>query len=342
MSFLKNIIKKNFSDLSILKAKYILKRTGIPKTLRIDITAFCNAKCPFCPRVAMPEARLSGRMSVDKFNSIVTEAKDFGINLIKLYITSEPLLHPKFSQFIEIANKKNIDIIISTNLSVLQHRLNELRKVKKLQLSIEGWDKSSYEKYRFPLKYEKARSNFNFLLNDNLLKNIYKEIHLPVTKLTNLELFFKLWGDVDAIRIDFMLPYNDFDKTNKIFNSKYPFQLEDEIYKLYETKEKVCYDPFDEIVIGYDGKIHLCCLDFHAELPLGNIDSGFKNVLNNLKRKQIQKEFLSGKVNTCNGCSLFKVPSDEQKKQLKILIDEAWIKVQPSAKIIFFENTWEK
>ena len=342
MKSIKEFIKKRVSNKTILLSKFMLGRTGFPKTLRIDITAFCNAKCPFCPRVAMPESRASGKMPIEKFTSIIEEAKVFGIKTLKLYITSEPLLHPDFSKFVNVAVENKIDVQISTNLSVLQHRLNDLRDISKLQLSIEGWDKESYEKYRFPLKYDRAKNNYDFLVKDPFLKKIHKEIHLPITKATNLEKFFHLWGDVDAIRIDFMQPYNDFDKTKNRFTSKYPLQLQNEIYELTETTDKICYDPFDEIVIGFDGKIHLCCLDFHAELPLGNIENGFSNVLHNFKRKSIQKEFLSGKVDTCNGCSQLMRANQDQKNTVKETINKAWNKVKPNAKIIFYEDLWMK
>ena len=342
MKFIKEFVKKRVSNKTILLSKYILGKTGLPKTLRIDITAFCNAKCPFCPRVAMPESRATGKMPIEKFTSIIEEAKVFGIKTLKLYITSEPLLHPDFAKFVNVAVENKIDVHISTNMSVLKHRLNDLREISKLQLSIEGWDKESYEKYRFPLKYDRAKNNYDFLTKDPFLKKIYKEIHLPVTKITNLEKFFLLWGNVDAIRIDFMQPYNDFDKIKNRFTSKYPLQLQNEIYELTETADKACYDPFDEIVIGFDGKIHLCCLDFHAELPLGNIENGFENVLQNFKRKSIQKEFLSGKVNTCNGCSLFMRANQNQKNNVKEAINKAWEKSKPNAKIIFYDNFWMK
>ncbi len=342
MNFVKSFIKKRVSHKTILRSKYILGKTGIPKTLRIDITAFCNAKCPFCPRVEMPQERSAGRMTIENFTSIIEQARIFGIKTLKLYITSEPLLHPDFAKFVKVAVKNKLDVQISTNLSVLQHRLNDLREVSKLQLSIEGWDQESYEKYRFPLKFERAKTNFEFLTNDPFLKKIYKEIHLPVTKITNLEKFFQLWGNVDAIRIDFMQPYNKFDKSVNKFTSNYPILLQNEIYELSEKKDKTCYDPFDEIVIGYDGKIHLCCLDFHAELPLGNISDGFKKVINNYKRKSIQKEFLYGRVNTCGSCSQFMQASKDQKNRVKILIDEAWNKIKPNSKIIFYDDIWEK
>jgi len=341
MQLIKKIIKKTISNKTILRSKYILGKTGLPKTLRIDITAFCNAKCPFCPRIAMPDERSTGKMSIEKFSIIMQEAKKFGIKILKLYITSEPLLHPDFDKFVKVAIENEMEVQISTNLSVLQHRLNDLREISKLQLSIEGWDKKSYEKYRFPLKFERAKSNFDFLTKDPFLKKIYKEIHLPVTKLTNLEKFFLLWGKVDAIRIDFMQPYNEFNKLNNSFVSKYPLQLQNEIYELTEIKDKTCYDPFDEIVIGYDGKVHLCCLDFHAELSLGNIDEGFENVLQNLTRKNIQKEFLSGNVITCQGCSQFMRANQTQKNNIKNKIQNAWENTKPKAKIIFYDQVWE-
>ena len=128
MNFVKSFIKKRVSRKTILRSKYFFGKTGIPKTLRIDITAFCNAKCPFCPRVAMPQERSAGRMSIENFTSIIEQARIFGIKTLKLYITSEPLLHPDFAKFVRVAIKNKLDVQISTNLSVLQHRLNDLRK----------------------------------------------------------------------------------------------------------------------------------------------------------------------------------------------------------------------
>ena len=70
--------------------------------------------------------------------------------------------------------------------------------------------------------------------------------------------------------------------------------------------------------------------------------TAFKAVLNNFKRKSIQKEFLSGNVNTCGSCSQFMQASKDQKNKVKASIDEAWNKIKPKAKIIFYDNTWEK
>jgi hypothetical protein len=57
-----------------LKVKYFFQ-TPKPKEIIIDICASCNAMCPFCPRIYMPEERSKGYMDIDLFKIILVQAK---------------------------------------------------------------------------------------------------------------------------------------------------------------------------------------------------------------------------------------------------------------------------
>lgn len=155
-------IKKTFASIVGLgRALRIQDAIGVSKIneIIVDISASCNAKCPFCPRVFMPEDRSTGFMSVELFELTLKEAEKHKISNLRLYSTAEPLLHPKFDELIDIAKRQGFTVSVSTNASLLHKHFESLSKVDLLQLSIEGWDKESYERYRYPLNFERTYEN---------------------------------------------------------------------------------------------------------------------------------------------------------------------------------------
>jgi radical SAM protein with 4Fe4S-binding SPASM domain len=310
----KKLIKKSYISVFGI-GKYLKLYTYLfykkPITLRLDIAATCNAQCPFCPRVYMEEGRLKGSMDFERIKEILIEAKSFGIKVLKVYITSEPTVHKEFNKIMKFSKDLGFENHVSTNASLIPRAIEGLKLVDKLQISVEGWDKESYEKFRYPLKFDKVYENLK-LLNEKVSKEKQQRyIHLPVTRNTDLKKFLKLWGEfVDTIKIDFMQPANIYNKG--LLKAEFNESIKDDYYDFKKQgKNYACFDPFAEIVVAYDGKILLCCLDFNAKLPLGNISDGFEKVWKNKNRRNIQKQFFTQKLSTCNDCSLFFNPSLE-------------------------------
>lgn len=312
---LKNSFIKLFGLGSYLKV-YTRYRYSKPTTLRLDIAATCNAQCPFCPRVYMDNDRLIGVMDFEKVKQILIDGKKFGMKILKVYITSEPTVHPKFNDIMKFSRELGFINHVSTNASLIPRAIEGLKYVDKLQISVEGWDKESYEKFRYPLRFDKIYNNLK-LLNEKIPKNNQNRyINMPVTRNTDLEKFIKLWGEfVNYINIGFMQPANIF--SGGLLQGKFNDEIKEDYYDFdKQDKNFACFDPFAEIVVAYDGKIMLCCLDFNAKYPLGNIDQGFDTVWNNKNRKNIQRQFFSQKLSTCKDCSLFYNPKIEDVKKL--------------------------
>ena len=233
------------------------------------------------------------------------------MNKLKVYITSEPTVHKQFNEIMKFSKELGFTNYVSTNASLIPRAIEGLKHTDFLQISVEGWDKESYEKFRYPLKYDKIYNNLK-LLNEEISKNDQvRYIHVPITKKTNLEKFLNLWGDfVSEIRVDYMQPANIYSKG--LMQSEFNEKLKDDYYNFEPIKDKfICYDPFSEIVVGYDGKIMLCCLDFSASYNLGNISDGFAAVWNSKVRKKIKEQFFKQKLTTCKDCSLFYKPAQE-------------------------------
>lgn len=312
-----------------LKIKYFFQ-VPKPKEIIVDICAACNASCPFCPRIYMPEERSKGYMEIELFKFILAEAKREKIQNIRLYSTAEPTLHPKFDEIIDLLKEGGFHVSVSTNASKIDKHLDALMKVDVLQFSIEGWDKESYEKYRFPLKFDHVYKNIK-LFHDKrkeVSKSPSVSTNLLLTRETDLTEYMNLWGDlIDDIQIHFMLEATVYE--NDRFISKKNEKILDEYYEFHPQQDKfICGYPFNVLTIAFDGKIALCCNDFSASMEMGNIKEGIAHVYASEQLNSIRKEFYTQTLDKCKGCSIFSIPYTKDKKEVKQQIASLEIKYQ--------------
>lgn len=329
---LQHLIANQIGYGNALKLKYFFSKPK-PKEIIIDICAACNAKCPFCPRVYMPEERSKGYMSLELFESTLIEAKRNGISLLRLYSTAEPTLHPEFDTIIALAKSMGFFIAVSTNGSFIDKHIDSLMKVDLLQYSIEGWDKESYEKYRFPLKFEKIYKNVKMFYRERQRCGNGPKIvtNLLLTKKTDIPSYMNLWSEfIDQINVHPMLEATVYE--NKKFISCKADTLIEEYFDFEsQTKEFYCSYPFNTVIVAFDGKIALCCNDFSAEMNIGHINDGIVKIFNSPKMHTIRHEFISQNLDTCKECAIFKQPNVNDIKVL--LQDIAHLDSETKAKV---------
>jgi radical SAM protein with 4Fe4S-binding SPASM domain len=301
-----------------LKIKYFFQKPK-PKEIIVDICAACNAACPFCPRLYMPEERSKGYMDLELFRFILKEAKKEGIQNIRLYSTAEPTLHPKFNEIIDLLVQGGFHISVSTNASMLEKHIDALMQVDVLQYSIEGWDKESYEIYRFPLKFDKIYQNIALFHQEKLKRKSFPKIstNLLLTRDTDLEKYMSLWGDfVDEIQMHFMLEATTYE--NDKFVSRKNEKIADKYFQFTrEHKNFVCGYPFNVLTVAFDGKIALCCNDFSASMGIGNIREGIERVFESQVLQKVRSEFYKQDLDVCKECSFFAKPHKQDILLLK-------------------------
>ena len=308
----KQIIKDFIGFGNILKIKNLLNKFDIEEII-IDVSASCNAECPFCPRVFMPEERSKGFISLELYEKILDDAKDNNIKKLRLYSTAEPTMHPKFDKIIDIAKEKEFEISLSTNASLLHKYMESIVKVDFLQYSIEGWDKESYEKYRFPLKFDKIFENIKkfheYIQTQEKTPKI--STNLLITKKTIINKYIELWGEyIGDINIHFMYEPVKYEAGKFIAKN---LDTQNEYFSLdKQTKDFYCSYPFNILTVAYDGKIALCCDDFAAELNLGDLTHmSIKEVFSSKKFNDIRRQFYTQKLDLCKECSRFTKPKKE-------------------------------
>jgi MoaA/NifB/PqqE/SkfB family radical SAM enzyme len=291
-----------------LRARHTLSPLH-PRQMIIDLAATCNALCPFCPRIYMPPERSKGTMARHVFETCVAEARKHDVRDIRLYSTAEPTLHPDFDEHVATLKREGFVVSVSTNAATLSYHLESLASIDTLQYSIEGWDRESYEKFRYPLKFDRVKRNIvafwehaqkvktRPLITSNLL----------LTKSTDIEAYVECWGPyVDRITVGFLMG------TTRLKDGVFISELNEEIRDDYFAHEVdttgICGYPFDVLTIAYDGKIALCCEDFAAELPLGRIEEGLEGVFQSPALKRVRRQFYAGSLDVCSGCNFFRHP----------------------------------
>lgn len=295
-----------------------------PVELILDITGACNAACPFCSRKHMPLHRRQGYMEQELFNRIIHEAAGIGIRTLRLYSTGEPLLHPRFDEMVATALAAGLRVVVSTNAQLLDRHIQSLMKVDVLQYSIDGWDKASYERLRKGLSFERVQNNLRLFYEARSAQKTLRpqiRINCLLTADTRIEGFLETWSAwVDNIRFSPMLPPVRFNANR--FES---MQVEgvSESLRVHESGEngRWCSYPFHYLTIGFDGKIGLCCTDFAYSLDLGMAQEGLMKVFYSKGFKDIRKEFLKGKLETCRNCSFFYVPDPGFVEEMQSRLD---------------------
>ena len=146
-----------------------------PESVQIQLVARCNLRCPKCP---VPERSFIEHYPVQQSN--VTSLEHLVTllgNNCEAYILSlwgESLLHKELFKALHILRHKKI--LISTNLNVPIEKVKmlidfheEFKAIQELIVSVDGYDKESYETYyRLGGKFELLDSNISAIANSAL------------------------------------------------------------------------------------------------------------------------------------------------------------------------------
>ena len=135
-----------------------------PQTILLDMTTWCNLKCPMCPQSfeEFDKTRYKGIMDFEMSKQIIdqlytiTEEKNVGCVLP--YWNGEPLLYPKFIEFLEYCKSKDIinhgigAFDLNTNAGILTNKKSkailESQLFPSILFSIDATTKSTYDKVR--------------------------------------------------------------------------------------------------------------------------------------------------------------------------------------------------
>lgn len=232
------------------------------KKIYIEITNICNLSCSFCS----VDKRVKETIALEKMEELLSNINDY-TDYVYLHVKGEPLLHPELNKILDLCQKYNKKVNITTNGTLLKSKKEELKHPALRQINISLHSENQKENYLEEIFQTIEELNnkiaiYRFwTMDNNVLNEKSTEI---VNKIVS---FYHLSPEiVEKIKIEKHIKVKDniyIDKANEFV---WP-SLSNE----YFNDKGTCYALKDQLAILVDGTVVPCCLDSDGVINLGNI-----------------------------------------------------------------------
>jgi len=285
----------------------------MPVSIGIELTNYCNLRCPECVTGSGKLTRSQGFMDIGLFKTVIKELSPYLYNT-NLYFQGEPMLHPQFFSFLE--NSRNTFTTVSTNGHYLSAENSE--KIVKsglnhLIISLDGMDQETYALYRKNGKLNtviggiknaaeaKIRFNSKIKLEIQFLVNKINEHQIPqikeLAKSVGASLRLKSMQVNDIKEAGLWLPLNGKFSRYILVNGEYVIKS-----NLPDRCARLWFNP----VITWDGKVLPCCFDKNADHIMGDLNQdSFRDIWIGPKYRIFRKSIFSGRnmIEICRNCT---------------------------------------
>ena len=339
----KNLYAQNIDDFN-----YLSSSIAGPLCVDIETASICDLACPHCFReyILTPDKI----MNFEMYKKIIDEIVLLGVPSIKLNWRGEPLLNKQIGKFIKYAKISGIiDVAINTNATNLDEKMAETLIDSGLDYiiySFDGGTKKTYENMRpgrFRLnKFEDVYKNIE---NFNAIK-IRKKAKFPVTKIqmvltdqtrNEINEFYDLFnhivddvtvtpysergGNLNDLKKDQKSKILEYLKKNKLpLKSNYTVEAGNKIS--VALGRKPCAQIFQRIMITYDGRVAMCCMDWGAQHCIGYVNNAAFDINKTLKDLKLK---IDGNKKGFELLKNAKYPKDFNSPKKKIeTIKEIW------------------
>lgn len=285
------------------------------KRIYIEISNICNVQCSFCPVVE----RDKQIMSLEEFEKTLLQARPLA-DEVCLHLMGEPLAHPQFLKILELCEKHEVLIQLTTNALLIkryQDRLIDSPILRQINFSLQAYTDNFPHKplapylesildfcdeasVKAPAMYQNLRLwNLGADSGDN--EKIMRILEQKYGMIINREV------DVSSI------------KSKKVKNRLYlHFDSRFEWPDLKNEnlgKQGRCHGLVSHVGIHANGVVVPCCLDKEAVIKLGNVfENKLIDILNSERASEMREGFQNGKLTEelCQKCSYirrFKISS---------------------------------
>ena len=268
------------------------------KKIYIEITNHCNLNCSFCSNVEKEKKF----MTISQFEEILKKIKD-NTNYIYLHVKGEPLLHQNLKEFLELANKYNLQVNLTTNGTLFSNVVDKIKDCKALHKI----NFSLHSENNYPDYLENIFKNVEKLSNDTIV--IYRLWTISNNKLDekstkvveSLTEYYNLSPDtVEKLKHENNVKISSTIYVDKDNEFEWPNDKNNKIF------QGTCKALRYQIAILVDGTVVPCCLDCNAKVSLGNIfETTIEEIINTEKYQKLKQSFQANQPSEllCLKCS---------------------------------------
>lgn len=268
-----------------------------PSIIYLEPTNACNANCLFCPRQTM--TRRVGFMDVELYRRIVDQVVELGPSELRLFHYGEPMLHPDLAEMIRYAHEKNLVARFQTNgLALTRERIHALLEagMNYIGVSVNGLTARDYETMRPGHSFETLTSNLMLLREEVQAYGKKCHIHLNAhvdrqeiqERDADIRAFKKHWLTVaDSLSISGLSLY---DRISILRRGEVTPTALAELTRAPDATV-LCAEPFDRLVVKWDGRVSPCCADFDGQMLIGDLTAqSLRDVWNGTALERLQTE----------------------------------------------------
>ncbi len=242
-------------------------------------------------------------MSKEEFEYTLNQIDKY-TDYIYLHVKGEPLLHNELNQLLDLCDKYEKKVNITTNGTLIKKQLSTLINhncIRQINFSLHSENNyRHYLKHIFEAAEQLSKEKYIvfrlWTMNNNTLNKKSTEIVEKIIENFNLSTEI-----VNKINTEKNIKIK-----NNIFISKENQFIWPDIDNDYYNEIGYCYALKSHIAILVDGTVIPCCLDGEGIINLGNIfELPLEKIIETDKYKKIEEGFKNRKVseNLCKHCS---------------------------------------
>ena len=307
-----NLLKAGYSFLASSVTRKPLVN-GMPVSVSAELTNHCNLHCPECASGADLMNRERGFMDIELYKRVTDELRPY-LYYINLYFQGEPMMHPRFFLFPEIAG--DAYSVVSTNGHFLSTGNSEkliASGLKKLIISLDGLDQKTYSKYRKGGDLSKVISGIrNFAVARNKYGSSMKlEIQFLVNRNNEYQIgdakrFAKEVGARLKLKSMQVINNHDIEKWLPSANRFRRYEKKNNKFIIKSKLPDRCMRLWLNPVITWDGKVLPCCYDKDASFIMGDLNKeSFRSIWNSKLYTEFRRQILTGRkrIDICRNCT---------------------------------------
>jgi radical SAM protein with 4Fe4S-binding SPASM domain len=272
-----------------------MRKLGI---VHFETTTACPARCTFCPHKTMK--RQKGLMSQALIEKIIDESLDYGVDELMPFYMGEPFSDSRMIDILRYCRagiKKrglqtkvgfytNLDPLPIETIDCIFDTLSDVLGC--FAISFNGMTKESYKKImgleRFDENLEKVKRIIK--LNEALEKPIDLQVGMVYCPelIEEIPLFRETFGKYSAV-------YRNWNWGGNMGEG--------------EPRTKPCPRILTQMVVLWDGRVCLCCMDAEGEVILGDVNTQtIKEIWEGNEAMRKGHEKLEFDIPLCKNCNM--------------------------------------
>lgn len=289
------------------------------KKIYLEISNICNVQCSFCP-VVEKDNKL---MDVAEFEAILKQAAPLA-EIVCLHLMGEPLAHPKFLEILNVCEKYNTQIDLTTN-GILIKRYKEAiinsRCIRQVNFSLQAFKDNFPDRdiapYLLPI--------FEFVQSASEVRpELYTNFRLwnqESNDADNEEIFLKIESYFDItinrnIETGAIKSKNIWNRLYLHFDSRFEWPS---FLLPHQGTQGRCHGTVNHIGIHADGSVVPCCLDKNAAINLGNVKKqSLNDIISSDRFTRMRNGFLNGVLveDFCQHCTFINRFNKKEKRAI--------------------------